>query len=39
VQIAVEGLRTHLEQEMRAALRPPHLLLLHHLSADDLIHC
>src|SRR5919106_4955009 len=38
-QIAVEGLCPHLEQEMRAARCPSHLLLLHHASADDLIHC
>jgi Transposase DDE domain len=37
LQVLIEDLSAHLQQEMRAALRPPHLLLLDHPSADDRI--
>lgn len=37
-QIAVQALRSDLQQQMSTLLRPPHLLLFHHSLADDLIH-
>jgi hypothetical protein len=37
-QIAVQGLRPDLQQQMSTLLRPSHLLLFDHSLADDLIH-
>jgi hypothetical protein len=36
-EIAVEHIGTDLQQQMRAARRPPHLLLFHHALRDELI--
>jgi hypothetical protein len=36
-EVIMEHLHPHLEQSMRAVLRPPHLLLLHHPLAHHLI--
>jgi hypothetical protein len=38
MEVVIQHLRPHLEQQMCSFLRPAHLLFLDHPLADDLVH-